>query len=91
MVLLLWPMLSRRGRVVAVILGTLYSVVTALNRVYLGVHFPSDVTAGLIFGLGLAVASYTGYLGWNPVHPNADLPPEGAAGPEHAAAVKGKL
>ena len=91
MVLLLWPMLSRRGRVVAVVLGSLYALVTALNRVYLGVHFPSDVIAGVIFGVGLAVASYMGYLGWNPVHPNADLPPEGAAGPEHTAAVKGKL
>lgn len=91
MVLLLWPMLSRRGRVIAVVLGTLYSVVTALDRVYLGVHFPSDVTAGLVFGLGLAVASYMGYLGWNPVNPNADLPPEGAAGPEHSDALKGTL
>lgn len=91
MVLLLWPMLSRRGRVVAVVVGSLYALITALDRVFLGVHFPSDVTAGLIFGVGLAVASYTGYLGWNPVNPNADLPPEGAAGPEHSAALKGKL
>jgi membrane-associated phospholipid phosphatase len=91
MVLLLWPMLSRAGRAVSVVLATVYSLVTALDRVYLGVHFPSDVTAGLIFGVGLAIASYTGYLGWNPVHPDADLPPEGAAGPERSAPVKGKL
>jgi undecaprenyl-diphosphatase len=91
MVLLLWPMLSRRGRVVAVVLGSLYALITALDRVFLGVHFPSDVTAGVIFGLGLAIASYTGYLGWNPVNPNADLPPEGAAGPEHADTLKGTL
>lgn len=91
MVLLLWPMLSRRGRAISVVIGSVYALVTALDRVYLGVHFPSDVIAGVIFGVGLALSSYMGYLGWNPVNPNADLPPEGAAGPEHSAALKGKL
>ena len=48
-------------------------VVTALDRVFLGVHFPSDVTAGVLMGSGLALASYAGYRGWNPAHPT-DLP-----------------
>lgn len=89
MVLLLWPLLSRRGQVVAVVLGAVYAVLTALDRVFLGVHFPSDVTAGLFLGVGIAVASYSGYLGWNPMHPDDDLPPEGAAGPEHSHVLKG--
>jgi len=41
-------------------------VVTALDRVFLGVHYPSDVTAGIIFGVGLALASYAGYRDWGP-------------------------
>ena len=82
MVLLLWPLLSpvaRRWLVAA--LGTVV-VVTALDRVFLGVHFPSDVLAGVLFGVGLATASYVGYLGWNPASPDDAPPPEGQAGPE---------
>jgi membrane-associated phospholipid phosphatase len=48
-------------------------LLTALDRVFLGVHFPSDVTAGVLVGSGLALASYAGYRGWNPAHPT-DLP-----------------
>jgi len=58
-----------------------YALLTAADRVFLGVHFPSDVLAGLIFGAGLGLASYVGYLGWNPTH-HAPPPPEGTAGPE---------
>jgi undecaprenyl-diphosphatase len=89
MVLLLWPLLSRRGRVVAVVLGALLAILTALDRVFLGVHFPSDVVAGLLFGAGLGIASYVGYLGWNPRSANDELPPEGAVGPEPSTATKG--
>ena len=48
-------------------------MLTALDRVFLGVHFPSDVTAGVLMGSGLALASYAGYRGWNPAHPT-ELP-----------------
>ena len=44
----------------------------------LGVHYPSDVTVGVVTGVGLALASYAGYSGWNPPHPtegdDPDLP-----------------
>ncbi len=80
--LLLWPVLGRVGRRIALTVGPVVVVITALDRVYLGVHFPSDVVAGILFGAGLAVASYVGYLGWNPASTNDLPPPEGAVGPE---------
>src|SRR5688572_19890804 len=75
-VVLLWPLLrSRAARAVAVGLAALVVVVTAVDRVLLGVHFPSDATVGVVTGIGLALASYAGYTGWNPPHPTeADDP-----------------
>ena len=55
--------------------------VTALDRVLLGVHFPSDVAAGVLLGSGLALASYAGYRGWHPVHPAAHPGHTGLPGP----------
>ncbi|WP_159902494.1 phosphatase PAP2 family protein [Ornithinibacter aureus] len=61
-VLLLWPLLrSRASRVVAVAAAVAMVTVTASDRVLLGVHFPSDVTVGVITGVGLVLASYAGY------------------------------
>jgi undecaprenyl-diphosphatase len=60
---------------------TAYVVLTSLDRVFLGVHYPSDVVAGILFGIGLGTASYVGYLGWNP-GPDDSPPPEGETGPE---------
>lgn len=66
-VILLWPLLGPLwARVTAVVLATLVVLMTALDRVLLGVHYPSDVTVGVITGVGLALASYAGYVGWNP-------------------------
>jgi undecaprenyl-diphosphatase len=80
--LLVWPVLSPRARRVVLVGAVAYALLTAADRVFLGVHFPSDVLAGLIFGAGLGIASYIGYLGWNPSHHHAPPPPEGTAGPE---------
>lgn len=41
--------------------GTVFVVLTALDRVFLGVHFPSDVTAGVLLAAGLTTASYVGF------------------------------
>ena len=61
-VLLLWPLLrSTASRVVAVTAAVAMVTVTASDRVLLGVHFPSDVTVGVITGVGLVLASYAGY------------------------------
>ncbi|WP_245963654.1 phosphatase PAP2 family protein [Terracoccus luteus] len=74
--LLVWPLLERRGRVAVVTAAVVVTGVTALDRVYLGVHFPSDAVAGVLFGMGLAAASYAGYRGWNPLGPEDPPPPE---------------
>jgi hypothetical protein len=61
------------AKVIAYSVAAAVVLLTALDRVFLGVHFPSDVTAGVLVGSGLVLASYAGYRGWNPAHP-ADLP-----------------
>lgn len=65
-VILLWPVLKPVAKRVAVVLGVAYTVVTALDRPMLGVHYPSDVVAGVILGCGLVAASFAGYRGWRP-------------------------
>ena len=73
-VIMIWPLLtSSAAKVVACTVAGAIVVLTALDRVFLGVHFPSDVTAGVLVGSGLALASYAGYRGWNPAHPT-ELP-----------------
>lgn len=66
LVVLLWPALGRRGRIVAVTIASGLTLVTAADRVLLGVHYPSDVVAGMALGAGLALASYAG---WRPAMP----------------------
>ncbi len=91
-VIMIWPLLTTTAaKVVACSVASAIVVLTALDRVFLGVHFPSDVTAGVLVGSGLVLASYAGYRGWNPAHP-ADLPdtPEdvdAAAAESHAERV----
>jgi len=69
-VILLWPLIKDSAARYAVP-ATLSVVVvlTALDRVFLGVHYPSDVVAGVLVGTGLAASSYLGYRGWNPARP----------------------
>ncbi|OFE16292.1 phosphoesterase PA-phosphatase [Humibacillus sp. DSM 29435] len=88
MVLLLWPFLGRRGRAAKVGGGVVFVVVTCLDRVFLGVHYPSDTAAGVLFGVGLVTASYLGYRGWNPVAPD-DPPPTEPAPPRTSAYPQG--
>ena len=61
--ILLWPLLGRGARIVGVCAGAVLVVVTCLDRVFLGVHFPSDVVGGVILALALAGASFVGYRG----------------------------
>lgn len=69
-VVLVWPLLhSRRAKALAVSGAGLLMVLTALDRVLLGAHFPTDVLAGTVLGVGLVLASYLGYRGWSPQDP----------------------
>jgi membrane-associated phospholipid phosphatase len=83
LVILLWPVVrSRVGHAAMVVLAVAFVAATALDRVFLGVHYPSDVTVGVLTGTGLALASYAGYSGWNPPHPTHVHDPDDPEHPE---------
>jgi len=54
--------LPRWGQAIIYAFGAVLVVLIGLSRIYLGVHWPSDVAAGLLFGLALA-ALYVVVLG----------------------------
>ncbi|MGI5190339.1 phosphatase PAP2 family protein [Promicromonospora sp. CA-289599] len=65
LVVLVWPSLrSRVLRAAAVAGAAALTVATAVDRVMLGVHYPSDVVAGILFGVGFVLASYLAYKHW---------------------------
>ena len=63
MVVMVWPLLGRTGRLLAVGLAVVAGLAVGLDRVLLGVHFPSDVIAGWLLGLGITVTSWLGFTG----------------------------
>lgn len=74
--ILLWPILRRHGRraqLAAVGLGLALTVVTAVDRVFLGVHYPSDTLAGAVIGPALVLASYAGYRAITAASPDNPL------------------
>ncbi|GAA3796248.1 phosphatase PAP2 family protein [Cellulomonas soli] len=76
LVVLVWPVLrSMWLRVLAVVSAVVLMLLTSADRVLLGVHYPTDVIAGTVFGVGFVLASYLGYRGWSPTHES----PAGAA------------
>ncbi|WP_406832930.1 phosphatase PAP2 family protein [Pedococcus sp. KACC 23699] len=77
MVFLLWPVLSHGGRRVAVTLAVVGAFVVGLDRIFLGVHFMSDVLAAWILGVGTTFSSWQGFIG--------RTSPTSSAGPSHPA------
>jgi membrane-associated phospholipid phosphatase len=62
LVALLWRPAARRGRrLLLLAVGVLLVVLTGLDRVLLGVHFPSDVLAGWIVGVLVVVSSWVAF------------------------------
>ena len=68
-IVLLWPVLGSGLRWLLVAVGAAWVLLTCADRLFAGAHFPSDVTAGVLLGCGLTIASYAGYLGWSPPTP----------------------
>lgn len=65
LVVLVWPSLRSRAARVAVVTGAVaITVLAAADRVMLGVHYPSDVMAGMLFGGGFVLTSYLAYQNW---------------------------
>ena len=56
--------LPRRGRIAAVIAAAVIVGVVALARVVLGVHFVSDVLAGIALGVGWVAVTTWAYVAW---------------------------
>ena len=63
LVFLLWPLMSVLVRRLAVGAGTVLALAVGLDRIFLGVHFPSDVLAGLLLGVGITFSSWLGFIG----------------------------
>ncbi|ANY05174.1 phosphatase PAP2 family protein [Pseudonocardia sp. HH130630-07] len=58
-VLALWPFLARRGRTTLVACAAVWVAAVGFTRIYLGVHWLSDVLAGWALGAGLAFTGLT--------------------------------
>ncbi|KQW48953.1 hypothetical protein ASC77_09570 [Nocardioides sp. Root1257] len=67
--LLLRPVLGVAARRVLLAVGAGWVLLTCADRIFMGAHFLSDVTAGVLLGVGFCVASYAGYVGWSPPAP----------------------
>lgn len=71
LLLMVLPVLSRRGRLVAWGAALAAVVVTGFDRVALGAHFLTDVLAGWALALALVAGTGTAFGAWRREHPAA--------------------
>lgn len=86
LLLLLRPVLGVTARRVLLAVGAAWVLVTCADRLFMGAHYLSDVTAGVLLGVGLCAASYAGYVGWSPPVPSDTTSKETADGDAHQVA-----
>ncbi|GAA3635275.1 phosphatase PAP2 family protein [Microlunatus ginsengisoli] len=60
---LFWPVLSPASRRLAVAGAVVLITIVGLDRIFLGVHFPSDVVAGYVLGFGITFSSWIAFVG----------------------------
>lgn len=63
-VVVAWPHLAARGRTLLVAVAVLWAGAVGATRIYLGVHWFSDVLAGWTLGLAWAAVGATGLFAW---------------------------
>jgi membrane-associated phospholipid phosphatase len=80
--------LPRGGRVAAVIAAALIVGSVALARVVLGVHFVSDVLAGITLGVGWVAVTTWAYVAWRRETGQAVERPADVGTPEHPVAQR---
>ncbi|WP_243061005.1 phosphatase PAP2 family protein [Nocardioides sp. SR21] len=86
LLLLLRPVLGVTMRRLLLALGAAWVLITCADRLFMGAHFLSDVTAGVLLGVGLCIASYAGYVGWSPPDPTDTTSKESADDDAHQVA-----
>jgi membrane-associated phospholipid phosphatase len=85
-VVLLHPRLRGRARAVLWVAAGAFALLVGLDRVFLGVHYLTDVVAGWVVGLATVVSTVVAFAVWRreeglpPATPGAELAP-GAEGP----------
>jgi undecaprenyl-diphosphatase len=80
--LVLGPLLPPAGRWAARLAAVLAALLVSASRVVLGVHYLTDVTAGVLLGVGWLAISAAAFHAWrrDAGLPPAPVPPEGGDG-----------
>ena len=73
---LFWPVISPAVRRAATAGAVVIVAIVGLDRIFLGVHFPSDVLAGYILGIGITFSSWIAF-----VQPAAETSSSGSSSP----------